>query len=81
MKNTVIYIGRKNGSQYHIRQFSLGRIYHKHKTRNVKALKQTKRQYQVLYCGIRGQGVLTIYLFGFLLIPIPVQCVAVRWGQ
>jgi hypothetical protein len=28
MKNTVIYIGRKNGSQYHIRQFSLGRIYH-----------------------------------------------------
>jgi hypothetical protein len=27
-ENTVIYIGRKNGSQYHIRQFSLGRIYH-----------------------------------------------------
>jgi hypothetical protein len=43
----------------------------------VKALKQTKRQYQVLYCGIRGQGVLNIYLFGFVLIPIPVQCVAV----
>jgi hypothetical protein len=38
----------------------------------VKALKQTKRQYQVLYCGIRGQGVLNIYLFGFVLIPIPV---------
>jgi hypothetical protein len=54
---------------------------HLHKTRNVKALKQTKRQYQVLYCGIRGQGVLNIYLFGFVLIPIPVQCVAVRWGQ
>jgi hypothetical protein len=46
----------------------------------VKALKQTKRQYQVLYCGIRGQGVLNIYLFGFVLIPIPVQCVAVRLG-
>jgi hypothetical protein len=28
MKNTVTYIGRKNGSQYRIRQFSLGRIYH-----------------------------------------------------
>jgi hypothetical protein len=32
----------------------------------VKALKQTKRQYQVLYYGIQGQGVLNIYLFGFV---------------
>jgi hypothetical protein len=62
MKNTVIYIGRKNGK----------------KCENTTADKKA-----VLYCGIRGQGVVntSIYLFGFVLIPIPVQCVAVRWGQ
>jgi hypothetical protein len=27
MKNTVIYIGSKNGSQYRIRQFTLSRVF------------------------------------------------------
>jgi hypothetical protein len=30
---------------------------------------------------IRGQGVLNIYLFGFVLIPIPVHCVVDDGGN
>jgi hypothetical protein len=73
MKNAVIYIGRKNGSQYLIRQFRLAQ--------NKKCESNQKGSRYLLYSGTRGQGVLNIYPFGFVLIPIPVHCVAVRWGQ